>query len=82
MVLLGQDLDDNRTGVVRHFKQANLYNQADIDNAIAEAHESNSLNLVQLTSCCRNIHSFTLSLFPSASPSVSPFSRNLSATSS
>merc|ERR1712166_1162657 len=40
-----QDLDDNRTGVVRHFKQPNLYKQADIDNAVAEAHESNSLNL-------------------------------------
>merc|ERR1711907_586672 len=39
------DLEDNRTGVVRHFKQESQHSQADIDKAIQEARESQSLSL-------------------------------------
>merc|ERR1711907_95747 len=39
------DLEDNRTKVVRHFKQESQHSQADFDKAIQEAGESQSLSL-------------------------------------
>merc|ERR1711998_499474 len=43
--LNSQDLDDNRTGVVRHFKQKNAKGAAEIAVALEEAKESQALSL-------------------------------------
>merc|ERR1711975_197088 len=40
-----EDIDNARTGVVRHFKQQNLKGQAEVAAAIEEAKESQALSL-------------------------------------